>query len=349
MLRSFPVSLLLAVLPLSGAMAQGVILAEPQPEPGIVHSAAPVAYAPRAKRRLGGGFIEYLYNGGAMAPAGPPAYVVNLGQPGYNGRASLPAGYVAPAPRRRSTVPAYVVNLGQAGYNGRASLPAPYVAPEPRRWATAPAYVVNMGQPGFNGRGELPSIEGGGPVPVRRRTPVVWGGDYAEPAAYAAAPYYEPETRTAAKPAFDPRYARQEVAYDGPQKPGTVVINTGERFLYLVQGDGKALRYGVGVGREGFEWTGTRRIERKAEWPDWRPPSEMLKRRPDLPSYMAGGPNNPLGARAMYLGGTLYRIHGSNEPQSIGHAVSSGCIRMRNEDVIDLYGRVGVGTTVVVM
>ena len=132
-------------------------------------------------------------------------------------------------------------------------------------------------------------------------------------------------------------------------RAGDIVINTAERRLYLVLGDGKALRYGIGVGRPGFEWSGVKTISRKAEWPDWTPPPEMLKRRPDLPRHMDGGPQNPLGARAMYLGSSLYRIHGSNEPWTIGTAVSSGCIRMRNEDVADLYERVKIGTRVVVI
>jgi lipoprotein-anchoring transpeptidase ErfK/SrfK len=142
--------------------------------------------------------------------------------------------------------------------------------------------------------------------------------------------------------------ARTEVAYNGPHRPGTIVIDTNERRLYLVMPGNRAMRYGVGVGRPGFEWAGTKKITRKAEWPDWRPPAQMRKRRPDLPVFMAGGPNNPLGARAMYLGSSLFRIHGSNEPETIGQAVSSGCIRMLNPDVIDLYERVKVGTTVVV-
>jgi lipoprotein-anchoring transpeptidase ErfK/SrfK len=147
----------------------------------------------------------------------------------------------------------------------------------------------------------------------------------------------------------DPRYMRQEVRYDGREAAGTIVINTNERMLYLVQGQGRAVRYGIGVGRPGFTWSGTHHITNKREWPDWTPPDEMLKRRPDLPRHMVGGPENPLGARAMYLGSTMYRIHGSNEPWTIGTQVSSGCIRMRNEDVIDLYGRVKVGTKVVVI
>jgi lipoprotein-anchoring transpeptidase ErfK/SrfK len=144
-------------------------------------------------------------------------------------------------------------------------------------------------------------------------------------------------------------YQRQVVDYDGKQKPGTIVIDTASKYLYLVAEGGTAIRYGIGVGRQGFLWHGTQTISMKREWPDWRPPGEMLKRRPDLPRHMAGGPNNPLGARAMYLGSTLFRIHGTNEPHTIGHNVSSGCIRLLNEDVVDLYGRVRVGTRVVVI
>lgn len=147
----------------------------------------------------------------------------------------------------------------------------------------------------------------------------------------------------------DPRFARTTVAYQGRESAGSIVIDTRARYLYLVQGDGTAIRYGVGVGREGFSWKGVEKISAKKEWPDWRPPAEMRQRRPELPVMMAGGPDNPLGARALYLGNTLYRIHGSNEPWTIGQAVSSGCIRMTNEDVTDLYERVGVGTSVKVI
>jgi lipoprotein-anchoring transpeptidase ErfK/SrfK len=141
---------------------------------------------------------------------------------------------------------------------------------------------------------------------------------------------------------------RQTVSFSGQYAPGTIYINTAERRLYLVLANGQALRYGIGVGRDGFRWGGTHRISAKKEWPSWTPPSQMLRRRPDLPRHMAGGVDNPLGARAMYLGSTLYRIHGSNEPETIGQAVSSGCFRMTNEDVTDLYSRVSVGATVVV-
>jgi len=152
-----------------------------------------------------------------------------------------------------------------------------------------------------------------------------------------------------ARPGFDPRFEKQLVDYHSNEKPGTIVIDTPNKFLYLVQDGGRAMRYGVGVGRPGFTWAGVKTITAKREWPAWTPPKEMLARRPDLPRHMEGGPQNPLGARAMYLGSSLYRIHGSNEPWTIGTNVSSGCIRMRNEDVIDLYSRVGVGTKVVVI
>ncbi len=141
---------------------------------------------------------------------------------------------------------------------------------------------------------------------------------------------------------------REVVSFAGNERPGTIIIRTGERRLYYVLPDHQALRYGVGVGRPGFTWRGVTRIANKREWPDWTPPAQMLRRRPDLPRHMKGGIDNPLGARAMYLGGTLYRIHGSNEPDTIGQAVSSGCIRMTNEDVMDLYARAHVGTRVIV-
>ncbi|GEC14514.1 L,D-transpeptidase [Nitrobacter winogradskyi] len=183
-------------------------------------------------------------------------------------------------------------------------------------------------------------------------------GSHYQQEPYDSRPLYAPQPQQtmpeqdaseAAHPAFDPKFERQLVEYHGKESAGTIVIDTSNKFLYLVQGDGKALRYGVGVGKPGFLWAGTKTISAKKEWPAWTPPAEMLKRRPDLPRHMVGGPQNPLGARAMYLGSSLYRIHGSNEPWTIGTNVSSGCIRMRNRDVIDLYDRVRVGATVVVI
>ncbi|RED30323.1 lipoprotein-anchoring transpeptidase ErfK/SrfK [Rhodopseudomonas thermotolerans] len=145
------------------------------------------------------------------------------------------------------------------------------------------------------------------------------------------------------------RLRRTVVSYPTDQPAGTIVIDTANTYLYYVLGGNRAIRYGVGVGREGFTWSGVQTITRKAEWPDWRPPAEMIARQPYLPRFMAGGPGNPLGARAMYLGSTAYRIHGTNDPSTIGKFVSSGCIRLTNEDVEDLFGRVGVGTRVVVL
>ncbi|MEW6640788.1 MAG: L,D-transpeptidase [Pseudomonadota bacterium] len=219
-----------------------------------------------ASNDLGGGFIQFLFGGGAAGPA-----------PGY------PAGAYEPAPRYELTP------------RGRRMMPMPEEEMEQQSYLPPQQAVV-------------PAQQG-----------------------------------------FDPKYEKQMVAYDGRERPGTIVIDTPNKFLYLVQGDGRALRYGIGVGKPGFTWSGTKTISAKREWPDWTPPAEMLKRRPDLPRHMAGGPENPLGARAMYLGSSLYRIHGSNEPWTIGTNVSSGCIRMRNEDVMDLYNRVNVGTRVIVI
>ncbi|MGJ4917065.1 L,D-transpeptidase [Bradyrhizobium sp. HKCCYLRH2060] len=145
------------------------------------------------------------------------------------------------------------------------------------------------------------------------------------------------------------RLRRQVVSYSTREAPGTVVIDTPNKYLYYVLGSGQAMRYGIGVGRDGFTWSGVQSVTRKAEWPDWTPPPEMIARQPYLPRHMAGGPGNPLGARAMYLGGTVYRIHGTNAPETIGTHVSSGCIRLTNQDVIDLYSRVSVGAKVIVL
>jgi lipoprotein-anchoring transpeptidase ErfK/SrfK len=145
-----------------------------------------------------------------------------------------------------------------------------------------------------------------------------------------------------------PKYQRQIVLYRSTEVTGTIIVHTAERFLYVVQSNGRALRYAIGVGREGFQWQGLLQITRKQEWPDWTPPPEMIERQPYLPRFMAGGPGNPMGARALYLGTTIYRIHGTNQPQTIGSAVSSGCFRLVNADVIDLYERTPVGTKVIV-
>jgi lipoprotein-anchoring transpeptidase ErfK/SrfK len=165
-----------------------------------------------------------------------------------------------------------------------------------------------------------------------------------------AFPQYAPQAQQA--PATDELPAalrRQTVAYQGSEAAGTIIIDTAHTYLYLILGNGQAMRYGIGVGRDGFTWAGTQNITKKAEWPDWTPPPEMIARQPYLPRWVGGGPGNPLGARAMYLGNTDYRIHGTNDPTTIGKHVSSGCIRLQNADVIDLYSRVNVGTKVIVL
>lgn len=176
----------------------------------------------------------------------------------------------------------------------------------------------------------------------------------AQTAAYARPVGINPSSdgsaeRVAQQHETPPQFLPTVVLYSGPHKPGTIIVDTEERYLFLVEANGRARRYGVGVGRPGFQWAGEHKVTRKAEWPDWVPPPAMLKRVPSLPKSMEGGPNNPLGARALYLGSTEFRIHGSNEPWTIGQAVSSGCFRMRNEDVTDLYERVKVGARVIVL
>src|ERR1700736_121313 len=169
---------------------------------------------------------------------------------------------------------------------------------------------------------------------------------FEQPTLREAPPAVEEPTNSAELPAS---LRRQVVAYATSEAPGTIIVDTPHTYLYLVLGGGKAMRYGIGVGREGFTWAGTERVSRMAEWPDWHPPEEMIQRQPYLPRFMAGGPGNPLGARALYLGSTVYRIHGTNQPSTIGTFVSSGCIRLTNEDVTDLFTRVKVGTRVVVL
>lgn len=200
--------------------------------------------------------------------------------------------------------------------------------------------------------GDAPSSRGYAREPVYQQQPGYYGNRQALPPMDPQQQMIYQQQEAAGDPTqrpFDPKYEKQMVEYHGKEGAGTIVVDTPNKFLYLVQGEGRALRYGIGVGKPGFTWSGIKTVSAKKEWPAWTPPPEMLARRPDLPRHMEGGPENPLGARAMYLGSSLYRIHGSNEPWTIGTNVSSGCIRMRNQDVIDLYGRVNVGAKVVVM
>ncbi|WP_442919352.1 L,D-transpeptidase [Methylobacterium sp. SyP6R] len=310
------------------------------------------ALAQSAPGAYGGGFIEYLMTGqdpGAVARPLRPMPVAP------DGTILTGRGYAADVYGQR---PAYARSAGYAaaGYSGAQVGYAP----------AAPGLALHSGDP-------VPSQVYGsqdlyGSQAYARPRPQAYPQQqaYAQPQSYASQPdpLEAPRARQAALPmqdpaqaareegigrAMDPRFQRQEVAYDGGQRPGTVVIDTPSRFLYLVQPGGRALRYGIGVGRPGFTWSGMKTVSAKREWPDWTPPAEMLRRRPDLPRHMAGGPANPLGARALYLGSSLYRIHGTNEPHTIGQSVSSGCIRMMNEDVMDLYERVPVGARVQVI
>jgi lipoprotein-anchoring transpeptidase ErfK/SrfK len=235
--------------------------------------------------------------------------------------------------------------------------PSVIYADPPAQRQPAPMRTASAERSGMGG-GFIEFLFGDGPSQ---------GGRYQQQPGYQAQPSYAPrdpllppmgsqqsmrpqeEASEPGHPAFDPKFEKQVVDYHGKESAGTIVVDTPNKFLFLVQDNGKALRYGIGVGRPGFTWSGVKQISAKKEWPAWTPPPEMLVRRPDLPRHMEGGPQNPLGARAMYLGSTMYRIHGSNEPWTIGTNVSSGCIRMRNEDVIDLYGRVSVGARVIVI
>ena len=288
--------------------------------------------------RFGGGFLEYVLTGGRPEPVAQPVYAA---RPVYAAPVTYaaPAAYAAPAYGQPGPVAYSALAAGPA----RASMPKgglPDYTPQPSAdGASAPAVEQGLAIPGLP---DLASL-----IPSGSAQPGYGQLAYSQPAGDLApgGGGYAPAPARAMNPIYD----RQVVAYSGRERAGTVIIDTPDKFLYLVEGNGRALRYGIGVGRPGFTWAGVKSITRKAEWPSWTPPSQMLKRRPDLPRHMVGGEGNPLGARAMYLGSSLYRIHGTNEPNTIGTNVSSGCIRMMNQDVIDLYGRVGVGTRVVIL
>jgi len=261
----------------------------------------------------------------AQPPYAPPRYAMppdmDEGDPMYDPRED--GGYSPVPPRSAATAP-------QAGPQY-----APPYGPPP--YGGPPAAIPDDNQGGAYGPRPAP---GGPPRPAAIQP----GG---QQIIAALPPEDQPETGEPR--ALPPQFQRQLVDYPTRELAGTIIIDTSNTFLYLVLGHGKALRYGIGVGREGFTWSGTEKISKMSEWPDWFPPSEMIQRQPYLPRVMAGGPGNPLGARALYLGNTLYRIHGTNQPSTIGQFVSSGCIRLTNEDIEDLYRRVRVGTHVVVL
>ena len=251
----------------------------------------------------------------------PPGYGQPYPAQPYGGQQQTEA-YPPPAPSQP---------YGQPAYSSGGNFP-----PQPAAPGFRPPAEVGGGPSGPDVTGTVPA-----PVtaaPVRRPDATVVA---------ALPPDYQPEQNLT--PQLPERFQRQLVDYPTNQPAGTIVIDTPNTYLYLVMGHGKALRYGIGVGREGFTWTGTERISRMKEWPDWFPPKEMIERQPYLPRFMAGGESNPLGARALYLGNTLYRIHGTNQPSTIGTFVSSGCIRLTNTDIEDLFNRVQVGTRVVVL
>jgi lipoprotein-anchoring transpeptidase ErfK/SrfK len=222
----------------------------------------------------------------------------------------------------------YPVNQGVYSYSDL------FEDPYDRVYAPRPPRVVYPASTSYSHPVSSSSYPGGGVVPLPQSTAIV-----------ALPPAYQPEGAIEATAEF----RRTVVDYQTIEPPGTIIIDTPNTYLYLTAGHGKAIRYGIGVGRKGFTWSGTERISRMKEWPDWLPPQQMIKRQPYLPRFMAGGETNPLGARAMYLGNTEYRIHGTNQPSTIGTFVSSGCIRLTNEDVEDLYSRVRVGTRVIVL
>jgi lipoprotein-anchoring transpeptidase ErfK/SrfK len=263
---------------------------------------------------------------GAAAPA-PAPHGAAVYQPGYQGQPAVYPRQAVPAePQVYNQAPPMALP-GQPAEEGIAV--APPTGPRPEEWqgGSRPALEPN----------NAPAAT----APATAQPPV-------PPTAVGALPpeYQEEQGQPKELPA---NLRRQEVFYPSTEPAGTIVIDTPNTYLYFVLGHDKAIRYGIGVGREGFTWAGHEKITRKAEWPDWTPPTEMIERQPYLPRFMAGGPSNPLGARAMYLGGTVYRIHGTNQPSTIGSFVSSGCIRLVNEDVEDLYSRVKVGTKVVVL
>jgi lipoprotein-anchoring transpeptidase ErfK/SrfK len=316
----------LQIAPSAAGAAERQMLPPPAAAPAAPSARTySVSVQPNRGGGLGGGFIEFLARGGAqrspaLAASAPPA-----AQPIYQPE---PA---ALTPTRTQPVPAASQPLSPPESNP--SLP-PLTPAEAATLTPAQAAALGI---------DLQPAQIARPQPAARPELIL----RPQP---ASAPATDPAGVDAiGHPPVDPKFERQVVAYTGEEQPGTVIIDTPNKFLYLVQEDGKALRYGIGVGRPGFTWAGVKEITSKREWPDWIPPDDMLHRQPNLPRFMAGGPENPLGARAMYLGSTLYRIHGSNEPWTIGQNVSSGCIRLRNADVIDLYNRVKVGTKVLVM
>jgi lipoprotein-anchoring transpeptidase ErfK/SrfK len=309
-----------------------------------------------------------VYPSGPAYPGGPAYGPGGPGTPAYGPPPDDQQSYVPAPPPNYAPRPPQPIYPGQAAappYDQRQTMPAPaagtnFPPPADYPWmhdrnaypggpvANAPAPYD--GQPGNAGpyQGHMLNEEPNVPRPPGQ---IDAGPSSAPPADQSTAglpPDIRPEQPTE-RTELPAQFKRQVVSFPTNEPAGTIIVDTPNTYLYLVLGRGQAMRYGIGVGREGFTWTGTERISKMKEWPDWFPPKEMIERQPYLPRFMAGGPSNPLGARAMYLGNTLYRIHGTNQPSTIGTFVSSGCIRLVNEDVEDLFSRVQVGTRVVVL
>ncbi len=357
----------LTICAAAATVAAGISLAQAQqsyPAPGTILSQAPAAYPPAGypanaaqQPRPGAPDFDELedddappQNSAALPPPGPvlspddPRY----GRPLYTDRAPPPPT----GPILSPDDPRY----GRPSGSPVAAVPTgPILSPDDPRYGrpAGPPQVIYADRPAGAAPAEYPNAPRppeaiGAPTSVtgtvQPQPPV---GANGQPLTIAALP---PEDQPEAAPAqLPPNLRRQEVTFPTKEPPGTLIVDTPNTYLYYVLGQGRAIRYGVRVGRDGFTWTGVQKITRKAEWPDWHPPPEMIERQPYLPRFMAGGPGNPLGARAMYLGSTVYRIHGTNQPSTIGKFVSSGCIGMLNEDVSDLFDRVKVGTRVVVL
>jgi lipoprotein-anchoring transpeptidase ErfK/SrfK len=321
------------------AQAQGY-----QASPGSVYSPAPPPYLP-------GGYPPDYRRG----PPGPPDFdALEDDEVDAPGSAALPPPGAPRVYSDRAVPQGPILSPDDPRY-GRLDGPPPVIYSN--RPGGQPAYsdrgnddnrIPGSGiiYPNDDNRGLRPPGAIGAPTGVTGTVPPPQGAD-GRPMVLSALP---PEEQPEAAPAqLSPELRKQEVAYATKEPPGTLIVDTPNTHLYYILGNGRAIRYGVRVGRDGFTWTGVQKISRKAEWPDWHPPPEMIDRQPYLPRFMAGGPGNPLGARAMYLGNTVYRIHGTNQPSTIGKFVSSGCIGMLNEDVSDLFDRVKVGTRVVVL
>ena len=351
----------------AGTAATSVALAQAYPPPpGAVYSTAPQPYPPGGypadyRRAPGASNLDTLedddapdgQNSAALPPPGPvlspddPRYGRPAGAPPvYSGR-GVPTGPILSPDDPRYAHP----EAARPVYSDRGTPTGPILSPDDPRYGRpdGPPPVIygdNRGPAaGDDDRSLRPPAAVGAPTGAAGSVQSPIGADGKPTVLSALPPDEQPEMEPAQ---LAPNLRRQEVAFATKEPPGTLIVDTPNTYLYYVLGGGRAIRYGVRVGRDGFTWTGVQKISRKAEWPDWHPPPEMIERQPYLPRFMAGGPGNPLGARAMYLGNTVYRIHGTNQPSTIGKFVSSGCIGMLNEDVSDLFDRVKVGTRVVV-